>query len=56
MHGKKKRHEPSKKDEKPRRKQIKQRGRATVKSRLRNLDDNWEMISERFMKGDNNES
>ena len=56
-HGKKRRQEVSKKDERPKRKQTEQKGRQTIKSRLRNLDnDNWEMVSEKFMKGNKHES
>tara|TARA_R100000742_G_C4277438_1_gene99305 strand:+ start:448 stop:639 length:192 start_codon:yes stop_codon:yes gene_type:complete len=56
-HGKKRRQEVSKKDERPKRKQTEEKGRQTIKARLRNLDnDNWEMVSEKFMKGNKHES
>lgn len=59
MHGKKKRwvkEKPKIAEENPKQKRVSEKGRATVKSRLRNLEDNWEMISERFIKGNKNES
>ena len=56
MHGRKRKRDLSKKEEKPKRKYVEERGRSTVKSRLRNLEDNWEMVSDKFIKGKNNES
>ncbi len=57
MRGNKKRRDFNREnDNKPKRKRVNERGRSTVKSRLRNLEDNWEMISERFIKGNKNES
>lgn len=43
-------------DDKPKRKSRSDRNRSQIKSRLRNVDKDWEMISDRFMKGNKNES
>ena len=56
MHGNKKRRDYNHKDDRPKQKKVKERDRSTIKSRLRNLEDNWEMVSEKFIKEKNNES
>lgn len=58
MHGKKKRGEYhyGNNPKQTSSKRVREAKRSDIRARLRNLDDNWEAISERFIKGIQNES